>query len=224
MHFLGVTWLFACVVALVQDWLPMKRLFDRVTIWKDGCEKRPSDAYLETIHGTFSNCQTGLTRQLFLGVYLTIGNFLALAQWLVVMALTQEHTVSLSGPALGSVPGRTFVLSFVQQWEFTALAVTLFVVCWNITGPALVCASSCNIGINTIILSCWSLVIMTSIASAFLKASIFETFLVFIPCSINMGASIGLLWHGQRNVHQRRGYERIQYVDKSPLTAGTNTN
>ena len=201
----------------------MKHLFYRMTIWQDGCRRRPSDAYLETIHGTFSSCQTGSTRQLFLGVYLTIGKVLALAQWLVVAALTQEHTDSLSGPGLGSFPGRTFIVSFVQQWEFTALAVTLFVVCWNITGPALVCSSSCNMGMNTIIFSCWTLVIMTSIASAFLKASIFETFLVLIPCSINMGASMGLLWHTQRNVHQSRGYEQVQYIDQSPPTASTHT-
>lgn len=33
---------------------------------------------------------------------------------------------------------------------------------------------------------------------------------------------MGLPWHSQRNIHQRRGYEQIQYVDTSLLTAGMN--
>lgn len=201
----------------------MKHLLYQVTIGKNLCQSQPSDTNLEAIQGSYGSYETASTRRLFLGAYLTIGKLLALPQWLIVVALTQEHMGSLTGPLLDFVRLQKLFVSFVQQWHFTAVAVILLVVCWNITGPALSCSTSCSTGMTTVIFTCWILVIMTAIAGAGLKASIFETFLVFIPCSINMGGSIGLFWHSRRNVNKRCGYKHVHNVDKNSPVADTST-
>lgn len=223
MHFLGVAWLFVYVVALFQDWVPVKHLVYQATIKKNLSQSQPSENNIEAIHRSYRSCEAASTRRLFLGAYLTIGKLLALAQWLVVIALTQEHMDSLTGPVLDFVQLQKLFVSFVQQWESIVLAVILFVACWNITGPALVCSTSCSIGKTTVIFSCWILVILTAIAVACLKASMFETFLVFIPCSINMGGSMGLLWHTRRSPDKRCGYKQVPNIDRSSLKADTST-
>lgn len=103
MHFLGLAWLSVYVLALSQDWVPMKHLLYQVTIGKNLCQSQPNDTNLEAIHGSYGSYETASTRRLFLGAYLTIGKLLALPQWLIVVALTQEHMESLTGPVLDFV-------------------------------------------------------------------------------------------------------------------------
>lgn len=212
MDFLGLLWTSIYGLAFFHDCRTVVRLVSKATTVTKGKQHIPSNSKHENLSSPRLCCKTTTTTRLFQAIILAFGKLLLPIQWVVVVVTTQQRTSSLLNQ--GSTPHQLLNAfgTAIDAWELTALVFITFTISQKIWGPAWVIMTTCSGPATHIIILSWVVGIFTVITSAHLELSVFETFLVFVPCSTSVAASLGLLWHDP--VY----FNKAPVDDRSPLS------
>lgn len=205
MDFLGLLWTFLYGLGLFNDCRTGAKLVSQITAARKGKQYLPSNSKPENLSNPRWCCRITTSTQLLQAIMLALPKLLFPLQWVIVVITMQQRRSSLLNQV--STPQQLLDAfgTATDAWELTALVFITFTISQTIWGPAWVIMTTCSEAATHIIVLSWVVGIFTVITSARLELSVFETFLVFVPCSASVAASLGLLWHGP------------VYVDKAPV-------
>lgn len=153
------------------------------------------------------------------GLHLLIGKMVAVLQWLVVSTLTYNHpdakgTVCRKGilyaTGLMDSDFMDYTMALIQRHHLTSPIFVFIAMGYILSAPVWTGSIRCRVAERTVLTSCWISIIFAAMVSARLKASILETLLVFLPYTVNVGSSLGMLWHPSVCGSQNPAYTRSE--------------
>lgn len=195
MQFLSAVCSTATALALLQDASTILPLTSSTKTFCNHHQPTSENADLEALPEKPDRCENGPKTKLLLGCHLALGKVSTPIQWLLVLNLTQENSNASLIAKVMSCRLSEALTFFADEWELTGPLLVLLISCYSLSGPMWAVKRSCATAAYIIMVCCWLSVVLAGILCAHFHASVSETVLVALPCSVNVGTSLGLLWH-----------------------------
>lgn len=199
---MALFWMSAFTLSLGHDCMAIARLATLTKTADEDCHCPLASDGLKAVPRGFHRCEADSGMRATLMAYLALSKLLGLVQWLLVAALAPDFTGGLLfNVYLKRLVSLQSLTPFIRDRQIAASIFIILFVFYSVSGPVWATRISCSAAGYNIIMLCMLSGFLTSLLSAHLGASEYETSLVFVPCSVSIGASLGLLCNHQPSAY-----------------------